>query len=392
MEKYAEAVHELREHIASDVTIFQMDLRNQGLSGRERELRGGAAAGRSDRSRFGYISNWRKWVHDTEDFVTKVVRPTMAKQRQSSGRPLRICAVAHSTGCLITMHVAARHPDWFHSITLSSPFFRLRDHKRILGNLDLLTLPFKFMASAFAVRTFLGQEVVPTKDMVLDGKHKMSHNRARCEWWHDIRTSKNPSGCAAVVMTWHWLNQATLCYAALPSELPRVTCPVAIVPADEEVLVSNEATYELAALIPDCTIVRPGTGCFHEIWIEDEESRLLLRDVCVQNAAGANVGCERWHGNVAAHVVYRSKGSSTLHHDRAHALRSVSLWRLTGVGVVAAWLLRFMLQRMRRFVRQGLLRRARGRKQIFFAVVALAVLTYFRKRLTREKIKPQIDR
>ena len=402
MEKYAEVVHELQQGIASSsnfgcdtrATVFLMDLRNQGVSGRERELREDDCV----RARFAFISDWRKWIHDLEDFITKVVRPAMSRQYQerhgtAMPHPTRICAVAHSTGCLITMHVAARHPDWFHSITLSSPFWRLKVHKRIFGNLDLFTLPFRFVASAFSIRTFFGQKVLPTKDMVLDEQHKMSHNRTRCEWWHEIRTTKNPSGCIALVMTWQWLNQAILCYSVLPTVLSQVTCPVAIVPADDEVLVSNEATYELASLLPDCTIIRPGTGCFHEIWMEDEVSRLLLRDVCVQNtvrmerkgisartSSPSNIGAGRqWHGNVVEHIVYRSKGSSTLVQDRAHALRSVSLWRLAHVGVVAAWLLRFVMQR------QLLFAKGQCRKRISAAVGALFLLGYLRKRLTQRK-------
>lgn len=308
--------------------------------------------------------------------MTKVVQPTMAELSDCLATQPRICVVAHSTGCLISMHVAARHPDWFHSITLSSPFFRLKDHRRIFGNLDLMKIPFMLMSSAFKIRPFMGQEIIPTEDMVLDGKHKMSHNRVRSAWWHEIRTTKNPSGCAAAVITWHWLNQAIHCYTALPNVLPLVKCPVAIVPADDEVLVSNEATYELASLLPDCTIIRPGTGCFHEIWMEDDDSRLLLRDVCVNNCRR---GLERkWDRHVLEHVVYRSKGSTTLKQDRAHALRSVSLWRLAGGTVVISWLVRFLLIRIRHILAPRLLQ---GRKQFILVAATLVALAYSRKRL-----------
>ena len=81
------------------------------------------------------------------------------------------------------------------------------------------------------------------------------------------------------------------------------------------------------------------------LWIEDDDSRLLLRDVCVNNCRKVLEG--QWDQRVAERIVYRSKGSTTLTRDRAHALRSVSLWRLAGVGITIAWLVRFVLLRLR---------------------------------------------
>ena len=351
MEKYSEVVYDLRERMfASSVrpSFFLMDYRNQGVSGRESKIRC------KNLSRLAYMSDWKKWILDMEDFMTKVVHPTTTKRNH------KICVVAHSTGCLITAHVAARHPDWFHSITLSAPFFRLKIHQRILGSLEIFKLPFKFLCDilGIGVRPLVGSKVLATKNMVLDEKTKVSHNRARCEWWHEIRTTKNPSGCVALTLTYRWLHEAIQCYSQLPAILPLLQCPVAIVPADQEHLVSNEATYEFASLIPDSTIVQPCSGCYHEIWMEDDQSRSLLLETCVQNIT-RTLGAQQkrlkdnlinlktlWKGEVAKRIVYQSKGSTTLLRDRAYAVRSVSFPRLIGVVGIAMWLVRFIIQRL----------------------------------------------
>ena len=99
----------------------------------------------------------------------------------------------------------------------------------------------------------------------------------------EIRTSKNPSTARCC----DYMALVEPGHAVLFSVAQRASAsnmPVAIVPADEEALVSNEATYELAALIPDCTIIKPGTGCYHEIWVEDDAT--LLLHVCQQLQEG----------------------------------------------------------------------------------------------------------
>ena len=259
IEKYLETIHDLMDR---GFSVFSLDWRGQGLSQRllaETEK--------------GYVRSYDEYLLDVDRLLDIV------SMRQTR-RPLIV--LAHSMGANILLQCLHRHCGRIDRAVLLSPM------------VDIGTEPipkyFAIQCSRLFVKTGLGHLAVPrVRPNDSFGctfhRNRLTHDRDR--FCHVQRLVQENSRFLVPSITFAWLAATFEAIARLsrPGFFRSITTPVLVVAAGGDRIVSNEAIGNMAAQLPNATLISIA-GAYHEILQEHDG----VRDIFWQ-AFERFVGC-----------------------------------------------------------------------------------------------------
>ncbi len=269
MDKYAEVVRDI--HAGPEgrhATVYIVDHRGQGLSGREPPVR--------HDPRLAFVSDYNVYVSDLERFVREVICG-------KNGPPDRLCLVAHSMGGLIGSLLAARNPGMFSALTLSAPLYQLAADAPIAGTVMRALLHLFLSCGQGHKMVFFRRHPVVDESFQIVDAHRMSHDRLRCEWCKDMQRA---IPLTVMTFTYRWLVEVTRAYTELERICQNITCPVEILQAERDTIVQNAAHLRLARKMPNATVICTGHEGFHEQFVETDEIRDQLIAACLRNVGG----------------------------------------------------------------------------------------------------------
>jgi lysophospholipase len=242
IEKYLELTGEL---LARGYVVLVHDWRGQGLSHRSLPDR---LAGHAD-GFDGFIEDYRAILGAYE---ARLPKPWIA--------------VGHSMGGCLTLAALASGEDRFAAALLCAPMLGIQ-----------IKEPIWLARGVSALMTRIGRAAALTGangDLFyerFDG-NLLTHDRLR--WDRIAATLKACPDLALGAPTWGWLHSALIAMARLqrPAVLARVTLPVVILSAGEDLIVDSAAQARAAALLPNAQLVNV-PGARHEIIQETDDIR-----------------------------------------------------------------------------------------------------------------------
>ena len=200
--------------------------------------------GRSEGAR-GHVYRYEDYLDDFDAMRKHVLE-------QPATGPLFV--LAHSHGCLISLHALARDPSDVSGIVFSSPFFGVA-----------LKVP---KLKRFAAKKL--SRWIPTLALPVGiDSGDVSHDPAVTEAY---ATDPLNHGVA----TPRWFTEVTRAHVEAPAKARDIKLPILVQHAGEDRLASIEATRNVFARLgsEDATFT-PYPGLFHEIWFELESERPL---------------------------------------------------------------------------------------------------------------------
>ncbi len=245
IERYFETIEDLNKR---GFCAAILDWRGQG--GSERRL--------SNHLK-GHVSSFRKYDIDLDEFIQQVVLPDC---------PPPYFALAQSTGGHILMRSLARHT-WFERAVLTSPFIDVGPR--------IWPRPVITLAARLAVACGLGRMWIPGEGRRALLESDFPGNRLTSDLTRFTRTTRiiaEHPHLATAGPTFRWLNAAITSIGVLArmpkSGQPR--CPVLIVAAGLDRVVSTEASRDFARRVPGVAVVTIDLAR-HEILNERTELR-----------------------------------------------------------------------------------------------------------------------
>ena len=297
IDKYCEFIRELllrsSEHLSEHLTIYIMDHRGQGVSGREVSVR-------DECPLLAHYSSWRYLVKDVAQFVEQVVHP-LNKELLPSSEVVHL--FAHSMGGCIGAHVAAANPTMFASVSLNSPLFRLTLQNPVLEMIDLLGPLAQIMSClgyGRSSRNFKDPQNPELEKQQVISDMRLCHCYERAKWFRKLRVDsfamslsssedqgEVPHYGICMTQSFGWFKQIIEAYHELPNVVENIGCRVIIFQAEDDVLVSSRQINKIGELIPQCTVLKVGHGSFHEAHFggEDKVKDLILSTI-LQNICG----------------------------------------------------------------------------------------------------------
>jgi lysophospholipase len=245
IERYFETIQDLQRR---SFAVAIIDWRGQG--GSQRRLRN---------SLKGYVRSFAKYDIDLECFVRQVVLPDC---------PPPYFGLAHSTGGHILMRSITRHT-WFEQVIMTAPFIDVGE--RFWPRLVITT------AARLAVALGFGRAFVPGEGRRLLTPADFPGNRLTSDltrFTRNIRVTTEHPHLGTAGPTFRWLNAAVNSIQQL-KRMPRSgepRCPVMLVLAGLDHVVSTEASRKLAERVPNISAVTIDYAR-HEILNEKTELR-----------------------------------------------------------------------------------------------------------------------
>ncbi len=250
MEKYKEVVKEL---LARGFTVFSLDWRGQGLSGRELENK--------DK---GYVRNYNDYLNDLNIFYKQIVLP--------AGLPVII--LAHSMGGNIALRFLHSKHEAIKKTVLVSPM------------VDIVTSPIPHFISVIiadiACATGFSESYIPGGGNYKAGKIKFKNNDLTHDperfMIQDKEIKKKPA-LAIGDVTWAWLKASFDSIKILENKkyVSEITTPVLIISAGKDSVVSISAQQKICRYMPHCNFISI-PGAFHEIMHETDSVRKIFWD------------------------------------------------------------------------------------------------------------------
>ena len=249
LEKYVETASDLRRRGWS---VYSMDWRGQGLSSRLNANR-----------LKGHVGRFRDYLEDLGRFVDRV---------HSRGAEPPFVLMAHSMGAHIGLRFLRDHRHLFACAVLTSPMI----------DIELPTTPRGLLRGFVrtAVRLGFGQAFAPGgkryahRDRVFENNPLTSDPERFQRRLSDLAT--NPH-LAVGGVTYGWLNAAldSIDRLRAPGFARGLHCPLLVVRAADERIVSREAQAQFCLQAPDCRLVDV-PGARHELLIETDAHRQVF--------------------------------------------------------------------------------------------------------------------
>ncbi len=247
MEKYSETIEELN-HIGFNVYSF--DWRGQGLSSR-------MLANRHK----GFIDDYDVYVNDLDQFVTKIVKP-------ESVHPLII--IAHSMGGHIALRFMHDHPDVADMAVLTSPMIDIFESSLSKGLVKLI-------AKIATKAGFSHSYTIGSRDYT-DEEFKGNDLTSDPVRFTDAKKAitKNPD-LALGGATYGWLSATfkSIDILTQPGFAVKITTPILMVIAGDDIIVSIKAQKKICAMLPNCKL-KEISDARHEIFKETDAVRSIF--------------------------------------------------------------------------------------------------------------------
>lgn len=252
LEKYSEFIEDLQ---ARNFTVYSMDHRGQGLSGRVL-----CDNMKSHNPDFGLI------ISDINLFVSNVVKP--------ENQQLPFYIISHSLGSHLALRYLHDYPDVVHKALLLSPFSDMDHHGKLY--LFFAKIFFKIMnILGFSERFAPGQ--VRGRSMIDDEEafSQLTHDPERYQWSQNALNS-NPALFLGGV-TYGWIKGAMQSIGIIKAKgfMENISTPILCLLSGEETVVNNESTVTLLKRAPNVKI-DVIEGARHEIYRESDEIRAVL--------------------------------------------------------------------------------------------------------------------
>ncbi len=241
--KYAELIYDLRDE---GYTIFSLDVRGQGLSGR--------MDGVTDRS---YVRHYEDYVSDLEMFVDNVVNKGLFDRKYF---------VCHSMSSTIAAHYLVKHPAEFTGAIFSSPMFQIDTGKYQ-----------EWMAYGLSLQNVLagkGRDYVPGHGPYDPSNtfesNAVTHSKARFEHNKSILTEVPQAALGGA--TFSWFKENVEGTWGLNWSAGKIKIPVRIFAAGADVVVKYDRVHDNCNKMAQCEIFEFPTAK-HEILMESDDIR-----------------------------------------------------------------------------------------------------------------------
>ena len=249
MLKHAELIFDLTR---AGYQVFALDLRGMGQS--ERLL---------PNHQIGHVEHFADYVADLSKFVDEIVVP-------HSARPLYL--LAHSLGSMISAELLAKGGTPFAAAAFSAPMFGIKTQgfppwmvKTVIG---------------FNLWRGLGQDYRPGAGDYEPAKQDASksvvtHSIARAQQTLDLY--RDHPELVISGQSNRWMAEAIGATYRAPGLARRITVPIKILQAEEDVIVTAEGQQEFCAAAPRCEL-RVVAGARHEVLQETDALRSPVMD------------------------------------------------------------------------------------------------------------------
>ncbi|UUX50554.1 alpha/beta hydrolase [Nisaea acidiphila] len=246
IEKALETIGELR---ARGYGVITLDWRGQGLSDRLLANR-----------RMGHIADMAHFLNDLEQVLT------LTRFREQPG-PLVL--YGHSMGGHLALRAAHDHPGLFSRVILSAPMADIET--------GAWPRPVAYGLARTAVGVGFGKNYVPGTGPYSDKYRGFEGNPLTGDPVRFARIhaqiDANPDlALGGPSYQWFYSALRSIRLVNRKAYLSRITVPVLILSAGDEMVVSNAAQHEIASMLPDCRLVS-FEGARHELLLERDELR-----------------------------------------------------------------------------------------------------------------------
>jgi lysophospholipase len=248
---YPELLHDLWKQ---GYSIYIHDHRGQGFSG-----------GRIGGNSRGDVEAFGDFVADLKTFVDTVVRP---------GQHRKLFLVAHSMGGGIASLFLERYPDVFNAAVLVSPMhdpllpgpWTGKDRTAVICGLGVI-----FQGVMNPSEYAIGQKDYAR--LKFGEQTDLTHSEVR--WNHTRDIYDDYQGARVGGPTHRWIREACAAAETARDDAAKVTVPVLLLQAGDDVVVRNESQKEFCDEAPRCVgVIVPGAR--HALFIERDDFRLPL--------------------------------------------------------------------------------------------------------------------
>ncbi len=212
--KYKELIFDF---VNAGFNVFCLDHRGQGQSSRELK----------DKQK-GHINNFHSYADDLHQITLEL---RLYKKYN------HCYMFAHSMGAAIALDYNYRYQPKLEKLSLCAPLLGISSNglPQFIANLTILSLDFidKLFKRHFPY--FLGQKPHHKKNF---NHNQVTHSKARFDYSQGILNSEN---IKLGGFTTHWLHEIIDILEQLHSETEKLCCPVQILQAEKETVVSNSA-------------------------------------------------------------------------------------------------------------------------------------------------------
>ncbi len=242
--QYCETFYDLRN---SGYTIYAMDVRGQGLSGRLLE----------DPQK-GFVKHFGDYVTDLETFVDTIVK-------QSPHEKLYL--LAHSTGGAIGTRYLVKHQDTFNAAVFTSPLWKLNT-----GNIPE---PVAYTMVTGSIAIGKGADYGPGQ-----GHYDPSSvDPATASWSRSAErvqaTNRMLLSQPELILggpTNRWIHEVIGTTWAVQWDAKKLTTPILVLQAGQDSFVRTEAHQKVCSAAKDCRVITY-PDAFHFLFIEKDEVR-----------------------------------------------------------------------------------------------------------------------
>ncbi len=237
--------------------LFLIDHRGQGLS--QRLL---------DNSHKGYVESFDDYVNDLANFIDDIVQP------HCTDKPY---ILAHSMGGAITIRYLQRFPNTIKAAVLSSPMIAINSGGVPHSIATALIKSSEQMNQWLSDDQwyFFGHEnYKPTAF----ADNKLMHSKIRYQYHLELFQQQPSIQLGGVTVK--WLVEAISAQQAIFADIDKITTPLLILQAGNELIVDNQAQNEFCQLLhkkapQSCPTGKPIVieGAYHELFFESDDIR-----------------------------------------------------------------------------------------------------------------------
>ncbi len=215
--KYKELIFDF---VKAGFNVFCLDHRGQGQSSRELK----------DKQK-GHINNFHSYADDLHQITLELRLYKKYKQ----------CYMfAHSMGAAIALDYNYRYQPKLQKLSLCAPLLGINSNglPKFIANLTVLSLDFVDKLLKRHYPYFLGQKPHYKKNF---NSNQVTHSKVRFEYAQNVLNNDNMKLGG---FTTHWLHEIINILIQLHSQTDKLYCPVQILQAEKETVVSNSAQVQ----------------------------------------------------------------------------------------------------------------------------------------------------
>ncbi|MBZ9611232.1 alpha/beta fold hydrolase [Rheinheimera maricola] len=247
--KYAELCYEL---VQAGYSVFLLDHRGQGLSGRELA-----------NPEKGYVSDFSLYQQDFAQFIDHIVQPTGHKYH---------IALGHSMGCAILAGYLQHYTHPFSGAIFASPMFGIYTGLVPASIAEAIALAFGVLNRRICQTPwyFPGQSNYQEKAFA---NNPLTSCEERYTWLHQLFRDEPQARLGGV--TTHWVQAAIVAMRRLQIDVTTWQLPVLLLQAGADKVVSNHAQNLWFQQLPAELLRQKVTlqDARHEIFMENDQIR-----------------------------------------------------------------------------------------------------------------------